>query len=164
MAYGSKDGVAALTRMWTDNGQFTGNTNPTDTLVENWLIQVSSMMDTSLAVSGFVVPITNKTITPMLDLFVNSLVKDLCHASNSSGRFFTERSLDAGKSWFGTLGNDITDWVIGNAAGLEAMGAERIGSKKDSIGFRDTDNSGNKTFPIFQREGFGNQFQDWDEK
>lgn len=30
------------------------------------------------------------------------------------------------------------------------------------IGFRGTDNSGDSTFPIFQREAFGNVFVDWD--
>ena len=57
----------------------------------------------------------------------------------------------------------ILSWVELFASGLGELGAARSGeTSMGDIGFRDTDNRGNATAPIFQRSAFGNTFEDWD--
>lgn len=128
MAYGNPAGVAALARVHTDNGSFTdpdaytAGTNPTLTQVEDWLDEVSVLADLALASEGFTVPVIQITAIKALDIMVNALVSDLVHAANSSGRFFTDRLLETGKSPMAIINADIQDWVIKKTDGLVAMG------------------------------------------
>lgn len=128
MAYGSPSGVAALARAWTDNGSFTdpdaytNGTNPSLTQVEDWLEEVSVLADLALASEGFTVPVVQETAVKALNIMVNALVSDLVHAANSSGRFFTDRLLETGKSPMAIINADIQDWVIKKTDGLVAMG------------------------------------------
>src|SRR5919109_1431589 len=128
MAYGSASGVAAYARAWTDNGEFTDpdlssdGTNPTLAQVETWLEAVSVMMDLALGSEGFTIPVVQESAILAIDEIVNTLVADLVHAANSSGRFFTERVLETGKSQMAILRADINAWVVANTDGLIAMG------------------------------------------
>ncbi len=162
--YGSPEGVAALSGVWTNNGEwldadaYTDATVPSLADVSTWLEEVSAVLDISLAVNGFKVPVTQETAVKALDAIVNSLVADLCHFRNSSGRFFTDKVLQGGNTPMMIIRSDITDWVTANAAGLEAIGAERtLESAISQIGTK-------HNFPIFQREGFGNVFENWSGK
>jgi hypothetical protein len=58
---------------------------------------------------------------------------------------------------------EVMDWVGMFADGLAGLGAARSSTTgAGEIGFRDADEGGDETFPIFQREAFGNSFQNWD--
>ena len=162
MAYGTASGVAAYCGVYTLSGEFTDKTNPRLVTVENWLDQVSALMDTSLASQGFVVPLTETNAVNAATSIVEQLVSDLAKGANNTGRFFSENALKNGVSFWRIITRDIDDWVAQYAPGLEENGANRNSAEKNEFGFRDADESGETLFPIFQRKGFGNRFQDWD--
>jgi hypothetical protein len=124
-SYGTEAGVAALTTRYTNSGVFDTTTRPTLTRVTTWLAQVSSMINTVLASSGFATPITDADITPALDSFTETMVADLVNAANASGRFYTDRALESGVNPIKAINNDIKDWVETMAGGLSQMGASR---------------------------------------
>ena len=154
-SYGSVEGVAALTYRYTSGGAFDVTTNPTSATVTGWLAQISSMLNVTLATAGFSVPVTDPDATPALDGFVNALAADLTHAANATGRFYSERMIENGVSPIRVISNDIQAWVQANAAGLVAMGANRVTSKAGQIAYRSGDEAGNVVEPLFQRDTFG---------
>lgn len=126
-AYGAASDVAALAGAHTAGGVFTTTTTPTLLQVEAWLVDVSDLMDLALAQHRFEIPIdtglTNYTkITNILSNVVVPLVADLCHAANSSGRFFTQKAIEFGLSPMKVITKDINTWVDSNADGLVALG------------------------------------------
>ena len=161
MAYGTIAGVAAYCGMYTLNGQFTNATIPTLTSVENWLTQVSAMLNTALAKQGFVTPLTETNAVNAATAIVEQLVSDIAKGANNTGRFFSEKSLKSGVSFWRVITSDLNNWVEEYAPGLEENGAERGDANVFTIGFRDQDRSGESVAPIFQRTGFGNTFEDW---
>lgn len=169
-SYGTVAGVAALAHTWTTDDTFADadayqdGTNPTQTTVESWINQVSAMLNTALAKYGFVVPITTARGVLVASAIVEQLVADLAAYANSKGRFLTEKFRDSGLSIWRAIRSDLDIWVLEYAPGLEQDGAERSASNVDEIGFRSTNEQGDATFPIFQREAFGNVFRDWDKK
>ena len=171
-SYGTVAGVAALARTWTVDGEFQNadacadieGTNPTLDTVENWINQVSAVLNTALAKYGFIVPITTARGVLAASSIVEQLVADLCGYANSKGRFLSERFTQQGYSVWRAIRNDLDLWVLEYAPGLEQDGAERTASNIDEIGFRSTNEQGDPTAPIFQRDGFGNRFRDWDKR
>lgn len=161
-SYGSVEGVAAYARVYTHNGQFDVTTNPTHLTVINWLNQVSDLFNIALADAGFEVPVVQVDAVSSITMMVEQLVADIAAAVNSSGRFFSERAIQTGTSIMGTIRREISDWVKVNASGLELLGVPRVHSAIGKIGFKATDGKGNEIHPIFQRNAFGNRFQDWD--
>ncbi len=167
-SYGSVEGVAALAHTWTTDDTFNDAdayveaTNPSLTTVINWINQISAILNTALRKYGFVVPIATTRGKLTADSIVDELVADLCAYANSKGRFLTEKFVERGMSVWRAIRNDIDAWVLEYAPGLEQDGAAREATNVDEIGFRSTDERGNPTSPIFQRDGFGNTFQDWD--
>jgi hypothetical protein len=161
-SYGSVVEVAALAPRYTAAGTFSASTRPTLAQVEKWIDNASATLNVMLAGAGFAVPITDADAAAACGQIVVEVVTDLCHAANSAGRFYTERALERGVSPMKVLRQDMADWVENNAAGLENLGATRTTSLLGGLLYRDTDNSGNPTSPIFQREGFGNVFEDFD--
>jgi len=125
MSYGSVQGVADLSTMYTTNGSFSASTKPTTTVVSGWLDSVSSMLDSALADEGFVTPITDTDITPTLDLLVEGITKDIVDYSHRAGRYFTKQALDAGISPFIAANKELREWVKDNSIGLEAQGAAK---------------------------------------
>jgi len=142
MSYGTQQAVAAKAQTWTRAGSWydyvpatigaTGPpivpatdavqaTNPTLAQVNLWLAEVSSLLDIALQSYGFDTPVTNATALPALNMIVESLTADLCNAANSSGRFYTERVIDAGLSPMTIIGRQIQGWIEQNATGLEKM-------------------------------------------
>jgi hypothetical protein len=162
--YGSLAGVAALSKQWTDAGEFTDagcldclqelETNPTKSEVVSWLDQVSNAMDTALAGAGFVTPVTNITALGSITLIINQYVADLVKYANNTGRFATERARESGVEPFITIDKNIIAWVTAHAAGLEAAGVPRIAVRGNKILTRDNT-------PIFSRKMHGNEFQNW---
>lgn len=163
-SYGSAAGVAAYVGVYTAAGVFSTSTKPTLANVENWIDQVSALLNTALAKRGFNVPLTQADAALAATSLVEQLVSDLAQAANSSGRFFSERFLERGVSNWAVIRNDISAWVEEYASGLEELGETRGAASATNIGYRSTDASGQETAPIFQRKQFGNRFEDWDRR
>ena len=161
-SYGTVANVAALTRRYTSSGSYSTTTNPATATVEGWIDSVSATLNVVLAGAGFSIPITQTDAAAACAAIVVEAVADLCHAANSAGRFYTERALDRGMSPMRTIRQDMTEWVEDQADGLELLGATRTRASTAGILYRDTDEGGDETFPIFQRDGFHNTFTDWD--
>jgi len=154
-SYGSAEEVAALTRRFTANGSYTTSTIPTLTQVESFIDTVSAWINNSLARNGFAVPVTQADVKLILAGMAVEAVGDLVQAANSAGRFFTEKALERGLEPYRTLRREISDSIDQQAAGFEALGAQRAEGKLGQIAFRDSDEDGNKVEPLFQRKGFG---------
>jgi hypothetical protein len=153
VGYGTVEAVAALAQTWTKDGLWMDaigpveGTTPTLTQVVNWLNTVSSMLDLTLAGAGFTVPIVAVGALSSANMFVESIVADLCNAANSSGRFLNYRVLEHGG--VAIIYDQITKWVEKFADGLEAMGAIRtMISNIAFIGFRSDDDE-ERLFGVF---------------
>jgi len=163
MSYGSTAEVAALVpRYENGSGDFDETTRPTLATVTTLLTQVSAVVDSMLAGLGFAVPVTDADVTPMLALFVDQEVAAICEGINGGGRFGPTAKRGGGKGRFALILEDVQGFLEANAAGLEQSGASRTLTSGGQIGYRGTDNSGDSVAPIFQREAFGNSFDDWD--
>jgi hypothetical protein len=169
-SYGTAAQVAALTRRYTTNGVYVdpvvgppavAGTNPSLTTVEGWIDSISSTLNVILAGAGFSIPITQETAKAAIAAIVVEAVADLCHAANSAGRFYTERALERGVAPMRVIRQEMSSWVEDQADGLELIGAVRTRASTAGILYRDTDEGGDPTSPIFQRNGFGNRFNDW---
>jgi hypothetical protein len=135
MSYGTPEAVAALAQTWTNNGEWidpvaavvdpptpeVAGTNPTLTQVEKWLDEVSALMNLSLQAHGFDTPVTQVDAAGAIDMIVESVVADLCHAANSQGRFYTERILEHGISPMTIINKQINSWVEEFATGFEKL-------------------------------------------
>lgn len=162
-SYGSAADVAALTNLYTITGAYTTATIPTLVQVEGWIDQVSAIMNTALAAQGFLIPVTQADAVLAIKSYVIEAVTDLAHAANSAGRYYTDAALQRGDSPMAGVRRAILSWVEMFASGLGALGASRAGeTSTGDIGFRDTNNQGDATFPIFQRDAFGDKFTNWD--
>jgi hypothetical protein len=162
-SYGSTAGVAALVPRWAGTaGDFTPSTRPSLAYVESLVDSVSAMLNAMLAEAGFTVPVTAASVVLALDLFVNEEVAAICDGINGSGRFGPTSKAAGNKGRFALLLDDVKAFVAGQAVGFERMGAVRAYTISSGIGYRNTDESGRATAPIFQRAAFGNVFQDWD--
>lgn len=167
-SYGSVDKVAALTGMWTRGGEFfdatvsVAATQPPLTDVETWIDQLSAILNIALAEEGFVIPVTQDDAVLAIEAMLMPLVADLVQYANQAGRFYTERALQSSTTPLQKITNEIAAWVNMSVGGLEALGASKNASPSGEFGFRDVDERGNETFPIFQRDSFGNKFDNAD--
>jgi len=129
MSYGSAAGVGALSALYSSSGTFTVSTTPTLAAVNNWLDEVSALLDTALEDEGFATPVTTAAIVKELDLLVNGITVDLVNYSHNAGRFYTEQALKAGVSPFMTIDKEVHEWVKRKSVGFEAQGLtkENIG-------------------------------------
>jgi len=144
MAYGTSTGVAAFAQMWTVSGVWVDpaagppvvtGTNPTLTQVTSWLAEISAMMDLALSNAGFVVPVTVSAAVAAITPYIQALVADLCHAANSSGRFFTERIIERGMSPMIIVQQNINGWVADNMQGLMNLGVPYVGTDRPITAF-----------------------------
>lgn len=125
MAYGTAAGVAALDKLYTGGGTYTTTSSPTLAQVNEWLDEISNMLDTALANEGFQVPVTVAGVTSEFRMIVQGIVKDLVNASHSAGRFFTEKALESNQSWMTTIRKELVDYVTANAVGFENRGVPK---------------------------------------
>lgn len=168
-SYGTPEGVAALAKTWTEEGAWVdpdevysiAGTNPTLTTVVSWIDQISAMLNIALDNYGFVVPLTAARAIKAASQVVEGYVSDLARYANNNGRFMTEAFAKENVSVWEQIRLDINDWVQLYAPGLEAGGATRTESNVYKIGTRSHDAAGEEIFPIFQRKGFGNRFDNW---
>jgi hypothetical protein len=161
-SYGSADGVAAYVRGLTAAASFSVSTIPTLAQVESWLDEVSAIANTGMKAAGFTIPLTQADAVLALRGMINQYVAQLAELSRGQGRFTSERAQNSSLSPMGTIRKELLDFINTNADGWEALGAARAASERNEIGFRDSDEAGDPTFPIFQRNAFGNSFTDWD--
>ncbi len=166
-SYGTLDGVAALApRNANRGGAFDDTTRPTGAQVAAFIDQVSSIVNTMLAQHGFTTPVTDADVLPALRLFVNQEVAAMVEGVNGSGRFgptIEGRRAGGRKSRFQIILDDVATFIAEFKIGLEQMGATRRRNLASGTGFRDTDESGDSTHPLFQREAFGETYRNWDE-
>jgi hypothetical protein len=125
MAYGVPDDVAALARVWSDDGHWIDadedypqvrGTNPTLTTVTNWLDNLSAQMDIALGSSWFIVPVDpddHPGAYKAISQYVCGLAADLAHLTNGVDREVSPQ---------GKILQDMTKWVTINADGLIALG------------------------------------------
>lgn len=162
-SYGTVSQVAALTKRYTAGGVYNSfSTNPSLAAVEDFIDQVSAILNVCLAGAGFHIPITQADALDACASVVIPAVVDLCHAANSTGRFYTDRALERGISPLRAIRNEIAQWVEEQAPGLELLGATRERASSAGILTRGTNNAGDDTFPIFQRDAFSKTFKDYD--
>jgi len=150
MSYGTPVGVASLAQMWTRGGSWVDpvaeiianpmhvppilhhdavlGSNPTLTQVTTWLTELSAMMDLALSNAGFLTPVLVVAAIAAITPYIQSLTADLCHAANSSGRFFTERVIERGMSPMIIVQQNINGWVQDNTQGLKNLGVPYVGA------------------------------------
>ena len=161
-SYGSAAGVAVLVPRYANtSGAFDGTTRPTLAQVEAEIDMVSALVNSMLATNGFSVPVTQADVLLALGYFVNMETAAIVEGINGSGRFGPTTKSDGGKGRFALLVDDVKEFIEANAIGWERMGATRPYSATAGLGFMETDAAGNDVFPIFQRNAFGNEFEDW---
>jgi len=126
-SYGTSDGVAVRCGQYVDavTGLFTTTTHPTKTQVENFLDQVSGIMNAALSKPGFAVPVTQADAKYAILGMVEEYAADLVLATGMQGRFYSESFQRSGKNRIAVIAEEIGDWVKMAADGLEAMGATR---------------------------------------
>jgi hypothetical protein len=161
-------GVASLVKIYTDDGFFTSSdaclscldtsevTNPSLEEVNSWLTDISHSMDVALDGQGFVTPITApEKAVRMITTIVQQYVADLVKYANDTGRFRSEAAQRFGIEPMIQLSKDINNWANTNAGALEAAGAARTDAQPGTtIGTKEN-------YPIFQRNAFGNKFDNW---
>lgn len=161
-SYGSVDQVAARVPRHTDSGIFTASTRPTLAQLEIIIDEVSAIVNSLLAQNGFTTPITQETAALMLSFFVNEEVAAIVSGINGLGRFGPTAKQVGGEGRFAVIMNDVKEFIAANAVGLERLGATRTYDALAGLAYRDTDERGNATYPLFQRDGYGDSRTDWD--
>lgn len=149
MSYGTPQEVATLASVWTHNGEWLNvgapakpeGTSPTLDEVNTWLDNVSAQFNIALGTSWFVTPVveaTSPNAYKAISQYVSSLVADLCHFKNQSGRFFSDRLVEAGITPMAAILKDMTTWIDLNADGLVAdhVPQNKATSAKREILFR----------------------------
>lgn len=154
-SYGSTTNVAARTPRYAGTGGvFTTTTRPTLLQIEMFIDEVSGLVNSILAQNGFITPISQSIVLDMLGMFVEDEVASIAEGINGSGRFGPTTNNPTG-SRFKIIMTDVQTFVEMNAAGMEKLGSLRDAPPSLSIGYRDTSEAGNPTFPLFQRDTFG---------
>lgn len=160
--YGTVEEVVALVPRYCPTGDFTQTTRPTKSQVVAMMERLSAIVDIYLGNAGVVTPITNNTAVLALGEIVIAATVDLCHHANSAGRFFSDARL-RGQNPLGVISMELANWIEVNIGGIVALPGVEVGETEvGRIGYRDTNNAGVPTFPLFQRDGFKPDFKDWD--
>lgn len=164
-SYGSILGVASLVPKHANRaGLFDDTTRPSGTYIATLIDQTSALLNSILAEAGFTTPVTNTTVKPMLDLFVNQEVAAMVEGINGSGRYgpTTNERKGGSKGRFEIMLDSVRAFVEGSKNGMERMGASRTYNAASGVLFREMDESGDDVPPLFQREAFGETYQQWD--
>ena len=163
-SYGDTDEIASyVPRHANEGGKFDLNTRPTLTRVEGLANQVSAVVNSILAQNGFTdIPVVQTDAKLMLDYFVNEEVAAIVEGINGSGRFGPTAKRGGSRGRWAVIVEDVEAFIEANAVGIERLGVPRASDPIAGISFRDTDEGGDDTAPIFQRGAFGNVFKNWD--
>ena len=165
-SYGTSADVAALTPRYSNGaGDFDEATKPTKTRVEGYIDNVSAIANGCLAQMGFAIPVSAVTAPDavlILKQLVTETVAVIVEGINGTGRYAPTTKQIQARGLNNTIYQDVCDLLNGMSFGLEAMGADKSSDEAQSIGFRQYDQAGDEIHPIFQRKGFGNRFDNWD--
>lgn len=163
-SYGTSADVAALTPNWAAKGagDFDAGTNPSKARVEVLIDNVSAIANGCLANLGFTIPVADADAVLIVKQLVTETVAVLVEGIRGTGRYAPNSKAIQARGVMTLVYQDICETLSNMAFGLEQLGADRSADEAASIGYRSTDESGNETFPISQRKGFGNRFKDWD--
>jgi hypothetical protein len=160
-SYGTATGVASyVPRYANGSATFDTNTRPKLVQIESFIDQISSLVNTILASNGFMIPITQADVILAITIFIEQEVAAIAEGINGSGRF-GPTTKTPGKSRFQIIMEDISAFILEHADGFENLGAERDQPTGTEILTRGVDAAGKESFPIFQREAFGNVFENW---
>ena len=163
-SYGSAAGVASyVPRYANPSATFDTNTRPKLAQIETFIDQISSLVNAILASNGFHTPITQADARLAITIFVEQEVAAIAEGINGSGRF-GPTTKTPNKSRFQIIMEDISAFILEHADGFENLGAERDQPTGTEILTRGVDAAGKESFPIFQREAFGNVFENWTEQ
>ena len=120
MAYGTPGGVAALVPRYANAaGVFDSETTPAAADVATWLAQISAMLDVALSGHGVDVPVTEATVTPMLDGYANAQAAAVARGVNGQGRF-AERQASADEMLI-AIGGATAKWVSSWVGGIGVL-------------------------------------------
>jgi hypothetical protein len=162
-SYGDVSEIAALIPRYANEVVlFDASTTPALSQVESLTDQVSGIVNGLLNQYGFSTPVTQADAKLALDLFVNEQVAVLVEATNVRGRYGPGNDQPYEGASLVTILRDAQEFIEGNAVGFERLGATRSSDPLSGISYRDTDEGGDDTAPIFQRDAFGIGFKDWD--
>jgi len=164
-SYGAIATVAALVpRHASKAGNFDDVTNPTGVQAATFLDQVSAIIDTVLEANGFTTPVTVAKAKRILDIFADQEVASIVEGIHGAGRFGPAVGRGTAKGRWSVVMTDVIEFITKMAVGLEKLGVPRPRDLSSGIGFRDSDERGNTTFPLFQRSAHGDDaYQtDWD--
>jgi hypothetical protein len=160
-SYADTGEVAALVPRYANGSSpsvFDTTTRPTLLQVESLIDQVSAIVNIILSQNNVTIPVTQTDVKLALDMFVNDEVAAIAEGINGSGRF-GPTTKEPGRSRFVMITDDFRDFIENNTLGLSTLGATVAGV---TLGYLDTDNSGDEVFPLFQVEGYGNSPTEWD--
>ena len=162
--YGTLAGVGALVPNVSGAAyDFATTTSPTSTTVTRLLDQISGIVNSVLAEHGFTTPISSPaTVNAALDGFVDQEVGAIVLGIRGSGRFGPSSKSMVKMGYIGMIAKDVSEFIELSKTGFEELGAARSRDSAEGFGARTRDASGDEVAPIFQREGFGNEFPDWD--
>lgn len=163
--YGTISEVAALVPRYLPTGVFTQTTRPTLNQVTAMMERLSAIVDVMLGNAGIETPVDPATapiaVSALGEIVIAATV-DLVNAANSAGRFFSDQAL-RGQNPLSVINRELAMWIEMNAAGLGTLpGVVVIETEVGRIGYRDSNNAGVPTFPLFQRDAFNPDFKDWD--
>jgi hypothetical protein len=163
-SYGDTSEIGALVPRHANQSKlFDVATRPTISEVETWCDQVSAVINGMLAQEGFSVPITQADSKLIMDFFVNSEVAAIVEGVIGGGRFAPGSKATSAKGRWAVIYDDVKAYIEGQKKGLEDLGSTVGADIATEIATRGKDETGDDTFPIFQRRGFGGDyFTDWD--
>jgi len=161
-SYGGLQDVAAIVPEYTASGSFTTSTRPTQAQVETFLDQVSGVLNVILAREGFGVPVSQVDGRRALEHFAVVQAAQLCHAANGAGPYAPGSDEMRARTPFQAVFGEAEDFIAGNAAGFETLGATRNQALTFGLECRKVDDGGDEIVPIFQRKMMGHTVVDWD--
>ena len=162
-AYGTSALVAGYTpRYAASSGDFDATTNPTQARVEGMINRVSSIINAYLSDFGFTTPLTSAEGVNVVTELVIEYVTELVEGVRQSGRFAPGSKQIGGRSKWTIIDAEVYAFLERMATGLEKMGESKTDQTIAGIDYRDSDERGDATAPLFQRAGFGETFTDWD--
>lgn len=146
-SYGTVAGVGALIPRFAGSAQdFADTERPTDTEVETFINQVSSILNSMLATAGFSIPVDEALVLPALTLFVEQEVAAIIEGIRGSGRFGPKASSKPTGGRFSVIYKDVEEFVQMNAIGFERMGASVADTELEIGDFA--------TNPLGRRDGY----------
>ena len=155
-SYSSLAKVAGRVPRWANGGTFDATTNPTATVAESWIDEVSAMLNVALSENGFTIPIVQADALSMMNMFVSEEVASMVLGVHGSGRFADRGNKNrAAPARFNMMQNDIEKFLKRNEYGLRKLGV----AGESSLAFIKMTEDADTTEPLIDRESM-----DWDKE